>query len=76
MKSIAREREKNSNARNTAHDREINRDGGVRHTREVRKICRDMLRGTDRQGDNEEERETERETEEVTAYRTPPPPPL
>ena len=63
--------------REIQHARERDQQrGGVRHRREVRNICRDMLRGTDREGDNEEERETERETEEVTAYRTPSPLPL
>ena len=47
--------------REIQHEREINREEGVRHMREVTEICRDMLRDTDGQGDNEEERETERE---------------
>ena len=52
--------------REIQHEREINREEGVRHMREVTEICRDMLRDTAGQGDNEEERETERETEEVS----------
>ena len=37
------------------------RDRGGERQREVRKICRDMLRGTDRQGETVRKRERERQ---------------